>query len=65
MAPAQYRQRIGEPRCIPLMLFDKMASQQPISHKSSVEGSVVFRRPTGESENLLKFFALGQSMHGE
>jgi hypothetical protein len=57
-APSQYRQRIGEPRRIPLMLFDKTAKQQPIKHKSSVEGSVVFRQPTGKAENLLQFFAV-------
>ena len=59
------RQRIGEPRRIPLMLFDKTARLHPIARKSSVEGSVVSRQPTGRTENLLQFFTVSQSMRFE
>ena len=57
-APSQYRQRVGELRRNPLMLFDKTAKMPPIVHKSSVGGSVVLRPSTGGAGNLLQFFEL-------
>ena len=47
VAPSQYRQQIGEPHRIPLMLFDINASQRPISHKSSAGGSVTSPKAVG------------------
>jgi len=38
--PSPYRQRVGEPQRIPLMLFDKTAKMPPIVYKSSVGDSV-------------------------